>query len=178
MPMTISTGLSKKVGTANFGSVGATCNVTFEADHNLLEHDLDGFHQRVKSAFIAARQAVNDQLARELDGTADNSGHAAPATNGASSNGAAHANGHNGNGNATNGGGHANGNGRAKPNGRRATSSQIRAIHAIANRLGLDLASTLQERFGIDHPEDLAISQASELIDSLKAETNGTGGRR
>ena len=28
------------------------------------------------------------------------------------------------------------------------------------------------------HPEDLAISQASELIDSLKAETNGTGGFR
>jgi hypothetical protein len=83
----------------------------------------------------------------------------------------------NGNGNGrTNG--YANGNGHAKPNGRKATESQLRAIHAIANRQGLDLAVTLQERFGIDHPEDLAISQASELIDSLKAETNGSGGRR
>ena len=43
------------------------------------------------------------------------------------------------------------------------------ALHAIAHRLGLDLASTLQERFGIDYPEDLGIGQASELIDSLKA---------
>ena len=30
-------------------------------------------------------------------------------------------------------------------------------LHAIANRQGLDLAQTLQERFGIDYAEDLAI---------------------
>jgi len=44
MPMTITTGLSKKVGLPDYGSLGVTCNVTFEADHNLLDRDLEGFH--------------------------------------------------------------------------------------------------------------------------------------
>jgi hypothetical protein len=54
------------------------------------------------------------------------------------------------------------------PNGRKATASQVRTLHAIAARGGYDLAETLQESFGIDRAEDLAISEASELIDSLK----------
>ena len=54
----------------------------------------------------------------------------------------------------------------------------MRAIHAIASRQGLDLAAALQERYGIDRPEDLAITEASEMIDSLKAQANGAGGRR
>src|SRR5208337_2669931 len=93
-------------------------------------------------------------------------------TNGHASAENGHANGH------TNGNGqHTNGNGKARSNGRKATASQVRAIHAIASRQGLDLALTLQERLGIDYAEDLGIGQASSLIDELKA-ANGAGGRR
>jgi hypothetical protein len=57
-------------------------------------------------------------------------------------------------------------------------ASQVRALHAITNRQGLDLALTLQEHYGIDHAEDLGIGQASELIDSLKGATSNNGNRR
>jgi hypothetical protein len=39
--MTIRTGLSKKIGLPDFGSLGATCEVNFEVSHGLLEGDLD-----------------------------------------------------------------------------------------------------------------------------------------
>jgi hypothetical protein len=60
--------------------------------------------------------------------------------------------------------------GQNRPNGRKATASQIRAIHAIINRQGLDLVQTLRERCGVEYAEDLGIAQASQLIDDLKAQ--------
>jgi hypothetical protein len=82
---------------------------------------------------------------------------------------------------ATDNSGHAtNGNGHRRNGARKATGSQARALHLIADRQGIDLAGLLRERFGVDQAGDISITEASALIDELKGQTNGNGagGRR
>ncbi len=155
MPLKLNVSVSKKLGQPDFGSLGASCAVEVELPHNIVVDDLEAFHRHARSAYVAATQAVNDELARHAGSAATSNGHA-PTSNG---------NGH------TNGNSHATSNGNRKPrsNGRKATASQVRALHAIANRQGFDLAETLQEGFGTRQPEDLSITEASQLIDTLKA---------
>jgi hypothetical protein len=64
MPIKICVGLSKKIGLPEFGSLGASCNVEFEADQHLLEKDRQGFYQGVQQAFDSCRQAVENELNR------------------------------------------------------------------------------------------------------------------
>ena len=155
MAVKLSVGLQKKVGLPDYGSLGASCHVEFEIDRSSLDSDLDGFHQKVRGAFAACQQAVSDQLARQQ-----------------SDQSASHGNGHNGNGH-----GYSNGNGQ-RGNSRPATASQARAIRAIAGRNRIDLQQLLGDRFNIDRPEDLSISDASSLIDELKGPAESNGGRR
>jgi hypothetical protein len=153
MPLRLNVGVSKKVGLPAYSSIGASCHLEVELDNSLLR-DLDGFHDQVRDAFIAAQQAVNDELVR-LQAQAE-VGQTRPALT------------------ASNG--HQNGNGHSVPKAEvprsrprnPATPSQVRAIIAIARNQHADLDGLLCDH-GVTRAEELSIAQASKLIDQLKA---------
>jgi hypothetical protein len=171
MPLKLNVGVSRKVGLPDYGSMGASCNVEVELDASLLEHDLDGFHARVKKAYVAAHQAVQDELARNRvrnggDPTGANGpgDQAVAGNNGATSEATARrrspwgphprsSNGHN------------------TPSRPRkpATANQVKAIRAITRRQNADLDGLLRDEYGVAQPEDLTLAEASQLIDQLKA---------
>ena len=66
MPLRLNVGVSKKVGLPEYSSAGAHCALEVELDAGLLE-DLESFHERVRDAYVACHQAVNDELARLRD---------------------------------------------------------------------------------------------------------------
>jgi hypothetical protein len=157
MAVQVSVGLQKKVGLPEFGSYCASCHVEFEIDRNLLDQDLDGFHEKVSDAFIACKQAVNDQLALANENAVKtvvqdevrSARDLQPTSN--KPNEHAGINGHS-----------------QRPQIGTVTQSQLRAIHAISRRSSLDAASLLRERFKVDRAEALSIREASEQIDQLK----------
>ena len=156
----LNVGLSRKIGEANYGSRGASVHLELEVESGLAT-DPGALRDRVRQLFQMARVSVDEEL--QIAG---------PIGNGSGDHG-------NGNGSG-NGNGHGDDRGRGtrRSSGRGATQSQVRAIHAIANRLQLDLAGELHGRFGVERPEDLSINEASELIDSIKPQTSGSGARR
>jgi hypothetical protein len=81
-------------------------------------------------------------------------------------------------GNGAPAGSNGSGNGQARSTARRATASQARALRAITERHKLDLHALLRDRFHVDQPEELSITEASALIDELKATANGNGAKR
>ena len=146
MPLRLQVGLQQKVGLPDYGSLGASCQVELELDSQLLERNPAGFQGEVERAFVACRQAVQTELARQKP--SPQNGHAAAAaTNGQGTNGSST---------------------------RRATASQVRALRAIAGRQQFDLAADLQQRFGLTRPEELELQQASRLIDELNRPVHGS----
>ena len=155
MPVQINIGLNKKVGEANYGSRGASVNLEVELDSGIIE-DPDRLRSQIHKLFGLARDSLNTEL------HADEPHHAG--------------NGHHSNG-RTNGNGYANGsNGNQSSNGRGATQSQVRAINAIAKRNRIDLIPILRQ-YGVQAVADLSFGDASNLIDELKGQPAGNGGR-
>ena len=154
MPLKLNVGLSRKVGEANYGSRGASVHLELEVEAGLAA-DPAALRDRVRQLFQMARTSVDEELAGSNPGPpSDGNGHAA------------------GNGNVN-----GNGHGSRSSNGRNATQSQVRAIHAIANRQRRNLSAEL-DRYGVAGPEQLSIREASELIDRIQPQSETNGGRR
>jgi hypothetical protein len=64
------------------------------------------------------------------------------------------------------------------PQVRPATANQVRAIHAIAKRLELNLGEEVRKRFGVGRPDDLSLEEASQLIDAIRPSINGAAVQR
>jgi hypothetical protein len=137
--MKLNVGVSRKLGLPNFGSVGASCNLELELDATLLERDLDAFHTQIRGAYMAAHQAVHDELARLQ--AASTQAPTKPAAR-----------------DTVNGSGPENGNARsngeavlagrtaaeAPRSGRPSTASQVKAICSIARQRDADLVAILR----------------------------------
>ena len=149
----INVGFNRKVGEPSYGSRGASVSLELELDSSLVGEP-DRLRDRVRQMFVLAKASVDEELGSQVHQPVN--GHQ---TNGQGSHGSPR-----------------------RDNTRRATASQIRAIHAIVDRQQIDLASVLQERFGAQDAGELSITEASQLIDELKSQANGhgnsTGGRR
>jgi hypothetical protein len=143
----INIGLSKKVGEPNYGSRGASVNLELEVEAGLAGQP-EELQDRIRRLFRLAKSSVDEEL-----------------------------NGNGGAGGGQTGHGESNGNGHGhhQRNRRPATASQARAIRAIAGRQRIDLQQLLGDRFGVSRPEDLSISDASQLIDDLKGAAEGRG---
>lgn len=178
MPLTLNVGLSKKIGLPHYGSLGASCHVEVELDSTLLFADLDGFQQKVKLAYVACHQAVNDEIHRQQEAGSRNS---QPSVNGNGQ--SAVGDQHSGNGNgaaakdnaARNGATPRSAAGTRGPS--RVSSKQLSYARQLAGKIqGLGyrgLESLVGTRFG-KPLADLSSFEASSLIDTLKQVAAGS----
>jgi len=158
----LNVGISKKIGLPDYGSLGTTCNVEVEVDGRLIFDDLDGFHQKVRQAYVACSQAVNDELARQ-QGSGDQAVNPTPA--------ATHADPDTPTATSNNGNGH-----RSGTNGGGASQKQLTYANQLAgqiNGLGARRLEALANKMFGKPIAGLSSLDASGLIDTLKAIKEG-----
>ncbi|WP_404308201.1 hypothetical protein [Neorhodopirellula lusitana] len=149
MTTKLSVGVTRKVGRPNFGSACATCQLEIEIDHTLMNDHADPFTERIRRTFDLCRQEVDRELLQHADG---------PSSRREAINGNVRTR---------------NGTSQPQPQASRvrpATDAQIRAIHAIASKANVRLASELDAEFGVASPQNLTLRQASDLIEKLKGQ--------
>lgn len=174
MPMKLNVGLSRKVGEPNYGSRGATVNLELELDSTLVAEP-ERLQERIRELFGLAKASIDEELQTEPTPPASHAPHATGPS--AANTRQPHANGRNGASRGATTGARSNGNGRPPTNNPPpATASQIRALHAIAHRLGLNLEAEIEDRFNLSDAATLTIAEASKLIDELN-NTAAAGGR-
>ena len=181
MPLKTNVGVSRKVSDNNYGSCGASVNLEVELDSALI-NEPDRFHERIRQVFRLAKQAIDEELARQQQGIGTASRQANGATNGhtaqASHNGNSHTANGNGdgagnnhaNGNGTNGNG-SNGNGQHNGNSRGASEKQMSFAKQLAKSiqgLGVRRLETLAQKMFGKPLAGLTSMDASGLIDTLK----------
>lgn len=175
MPMTINVGSSKKIGLPDYGSLGASCNVEFEADHDLLDNP-EAFRQRIRHAFAAAREAVEDELAHRQQAHNSINAGSHDADNGSATYPLAHANGSPVNRPVTGGHG-ANGSGPSNGTNRHmASEKQLGFAKQLAKSvpgLGFRRLEPLVQRMFGKPLAALSSMDASGLIDTLKSIKDG-----
>ena len=164
MPLKLNIGLSKKVGEANYGSRGASVNLELELDSAIVGEP-DRLQERIRQMFHLAKQSIDEELQAPVEPALSQGNNS---NNGQSRHSAGQKSGQRQ---------AANANGRRSSSPPPATASQVRALHAIANRQGLNLEAALRDRFDIDRPDALTIAEASEMIDELKNQPATAGGR-
>jgi hypothetical protein len=64
VPLKFTAGVCKKLGSADRGSLAASCRIEIEFDESF-SNDPGGIQLRVEKAYTACRQAVEDELARQ-----------------------------------------------------------------------------------------------------------------
>ena len=160
MPLKLNVGLSKKIGLPEYGSLGASVNLELELDSSAIG-DPERLRQQIRHLFGQAKSSIEEELSGQQPVSQNGNGRGSH-TNGT------------GNGHSRSDNGHGS---RLPANGRAATNSQVRAIRAITDRQGLDLAQLLGSRFRLQRPEELSLADASALIDELKTQSpvNGDG---
>ena len=135
----VTVGLHQKVGQPNFGSLGASCCIELQLDDTEADRP-DVVSAKIKRAYAVCRQSVAEQLAS--DPSQCPAGSPSHRTNTQPA---------------------------AISPPRSATDAQVRAIRAIASKAGVQVASELYDRYGVRSPSQLTLSQASQVIDHLKA---------
>lgn len=149
MTTRLNVGVTRKVGQPNFGSTCATCQLEVEIDNTLMMGDADTLTERIRRTFDICRREVEHELSQQsvmpVKSPETVNGHAVVRNGSAPSKPASS---------------------RSRP----ATDAQIRAIHAIASKANVRLASELDAEFGVASPQSLTLQQASKLIEQLKSQ--------